>query len=137
MTLVEEQSNPFEDGNIAPEPEDKTMSCSVMLLAVFSTAFGFIGAIVVFFMEKKNQYIRLVSCHSAIWHLILSFILFVLFLFMFINNWFFYTIFVVYFVIYFLFYIFLIAMAIFRIESNEPFLVPGVAILVHYIESRL
>ncbi|EAL51539.1 hypothetical protein EHI8A_003050 [Entamoeba histolytica HM-1:IMSS-B] len=136
MTLVED-SNPFDDGYVAPEPQDKSMSCSLKVLAVISTAFGFIGALIVFFMEKKNQYIRLTACHSAFWHIILDTILLILLLLMFINNWFFYTIFVIYAVIFFLFYIFLIVMAVFRCESGDAFLVPGVSKLVEYIESRL
>ncbi|KAL7717619.1 DUF4870 domain-containing protein [Entamoeba marina] len=135
MTLVEE-SNPFDDGYVAPEPQDKSLPCALNILAILSTALACFGAIPIFFLEKKNQYIRLVSCQSAIFHLPLFFILFVLFWFMFINNWFFYTVFFVYLAIYALFTIFLVVMAIFRLESGDAFLVPGVEILVHMVESK-
>ena len=136
MTLVEE-SNPFDDGYSAPEPQDKSLSCSIKVLAILSTALGFVGAIIIFFLEKKNQYIRLTACHSALWHLVLDTILFILLLFMFFNKLFFYIVFILYFIVYLLFTIFLIVMAFFRTESGEAFLVPGVSKLVEYIESRL
>ncbi|ELP87856.1 hypothetical protein EIN_274230 [Entamoeba invadens IP1] len=128
--VEEDKVNPFRDEYQAPASDDKTLSCSVKVLAILSTAFGFVGALVVFLLEKKNKYIKLVSCHSLVWHVVLDFLLILFALLMFCNHWFTYTLFALYFVAWIVFSIFLIVMAFFRAESGEAFMVPGVSILV-------
>ncbi|ELP83418.1 hypothetical protein EIN_374330 [Entamoeba invadens IP1] len=128
--------NPFDDGYTTPEPQDKSLPCSITILAILSTALGFVGPIIIFFLEKKNQYIRLVACHSALWHFILDLLLIIIALFLFFDHWFTYTLFAIYLLLFILFSIFLIVMAYFRVESGEAFLIPGISIIVKYLENN-
>lgn len=136
MTLVD-NSNPFDDVYVAPEPYGKTMSCSTKLCGLFSTAFGFIGAMVVMLIEKQDQYIRLTAIHSFLCHIVVDVLLFIFALIMIADHVFCYILFGIYAVFWVLFYAFLIIMAICRTESGDAFMFPGVDKLVMYLESKI
>ena len=62
-------SDPFNDyaSNINEGAyESTTLSCSVPVLSILGTVFGWIGGVIVFFLEKQNVYVRAVSLQSTI-----------------------------------------------------------------------
>ncbi|ELP92252.1 hypothetical protein EIN_118260 [Entamoeba invadens IP1] len=62
-------SDPFNDYSQNSQNTDSqatSLSCSVLVLSILATAFGWIGGIVLFFLEKQNVYVRAVALHSFI-----------------------------------------------------------------------
>ena len=136
MTLVD-NSNPFDDVYVAPEPYGKTLNCSTKVCGFLSTAFGFVGAMVIMLLEKQDQYIRLKAIHSFLCHLVLDILLFIFALIMIADSVACYVIFAIYAIFWILIYAFLIIMAICRTESSDAFMFPGISKLVVYLESKI
>ena len=113
-------SDPFNDysSNINDTAyESTTLSCSVPVLSILGTIFGWIGGVIVFFLEKQNVYVRAVSLQSTI----INGILFVIALFFLCFYWahtFFVVMFWIVFVLAFLVLFALTAIAFIKAKSG-------------------
>ncbi|BFU20045.1 hypothetical protein CL6EHI_054480 [Entamoeba histolytica] len=62
-------SDPFNDYSQNTQTTDNqstTLSCSVPVLSLLATVFGWVGGIIIFFLEKQNVYVRAVALQSFI-----------------------------------------------------------------------
>ncbi|EDR27117.1 hypothetical protein EDI_079200 [Entamoeba dispar SAW760] len=62
-------SDPFNDysgNNAEVSYETTSLSCSVPVLSLLATVFGWVGGIIIFFLEKQNVYVRAVALQSFI-----------------------------------------------------------------------
>ncbi|ELP89223.1 hypothetical protein EIN_486850 [Entamoeba invadens IP1] len=59
-------TDPFTDYDNHDPFKVSTIDCSVRVLSLLATMFGWIGGIVVFLIEKQNVYVRAVAVQSAI-----------------------------------------------------------------------
>ncbi|GAB1222795.1 hypothetical protein ENUP19_0121G0153 [Entamoeba nuttalli] len=62
-------SDPFNDYSQNAQTTDNqstTLSCSVPVLSLLATVFGWVGGIIIFFLEKQNVYVRAVALQSFI-----------------------------------------------------------------------
>ncbi|ELP92436.1 hypothetical protein EIN_334330 [Entamoeba invadens IP1] len=128
-------SDPFND-TTQPQQNtsgDKSLTCSVLVLAILSTVFGWVGATIIFFLEKRNVFIRATCLHC----IIITAPLFLLTLFLLIFYWagmFFIVTFWIFFVICILVNITLVALAVWK-SSSEDFL--GIPLLDKWIVSKV
>ncbi|ELP89222.1 hypothetical protein EIN_486840 [Entamoeba invadens IP1] len=62
-------SDPFNDysqTDSAVSYETTTLNCSVPVLSLLATLFGWVGGLVIFLLEKQNVYVRAVALQSTI-----------------------------------------------------------------------
>ena len=134
--MINDDANPFDEGFSGQPEESTTLGCSMKVLAFLATFFGWIGGLIIFFLEKQSTYIRQVAMQTVLLDAVIFFFEFVFFLLLFCDHWFTYTLFVLYTLFWLAVKIFLVVMAILRTETNVAFLIPGISIAVNYIESR-
>ena len=60
-------SDPFSDmEGSGRNYESTSMSCSVKVLSLLATLLGWLGGLIIFFLEKQNVYVRAVALQSLI-----------------------------------------------------------------------
>ncbi|EDR23230.1 hypothetical protein EDI_255220 [Entamoeba dispar SAW760] len=114
-------SDPFNDYSQNNETnsdyQPTSLSCSVPILSILATVFGWIGGIIIFFLEKQNVYVRAVALQSFI----INGIVFMITLFFLIFYWaglFFVVCFWIMFVVAILVIIILVVLAFIKAKSG-------------------